>query len=251
MLLKFSLIAAILIGLASFGLVHTKLAGKIATLTTERDNAQTAADTAQNAETKAKAEAKAAKAEKDKTEQQLSDTMTKLETETTRANTQEARAARAETELNKTRGEFTEAQRELTAWKALGRPVDQIEKDLLDLKKATAAVEALNEEKKVMVRRLSFLDTELSKYRDPKDRPPDLPAGLKGKVIAVDPKWDFVVLDIGGNQGVVERGELLVNRDGRLVAKVKVASVDADRCIANVMSGWKQAEIMEGDQVVY
>ncbi len=70
----------------------------------------------------------------------------------------------------------------------------------------------------------------------------ELPEGLKGKVMVVDPKYDFVLLDIGQRQGVLEDGQMLVNRNGRLVAKVKIKSVQADYCIANVMPGWKLGE---------
>jgi cell shape-determining protein MreC len=72
-----------------------------------------------------------------------------------------------------------------------------------------------------------------------------------GKVLVVDPKYDFVVLNVGGNQGVVENGRLLVNRDGKLVAKLRVTKVEPNRSIANIVPDWKQSEVMEGDQVVY
>src|SRR6266850_489176 len=65
-----------------------------------------------------------------------------------------------------------------------------------------------------------------------------------------DPKWQFVVLNVGEDQGVLEHGELLINRDGKLVAKVKVSSVQKDRCVANVMPGWQIGEIFEGDLVI-
>jgi hypothetical protein len=58
------------------------------------------------------------------------------------------------------------------------------------------------------------------------------------------------VLDIGENQGVQEYGELLVNRNGKLVAKVKIRSVQKDRSIANVLPGWQLGDVMEGDQVI-
>ena len=77
-----------------------------------------------------------------------------------------------------------------------------------------------------------------------------LPATLQGKVLVWDPKWRFVVLDAGQDQGVLESGELLVNRDGKLVAKVKVDRVEKDRSIASVMPGWQLAEIIEGDRLV-
>jgi len=76
-----------------------------------------------------------------------------------------------------------------------------------------------------------------------------LPPELKGKILVVDPKWDFVVLDIGAEQGVIQDGEMLVSRDGKLVAKVIVRNVQKDRCIANIVPGWKLGEVIEGDVV--
>ena len=41
-----------------------------------------------------------------------------------------------------------------------------------------------------------------------------------------------------------------MNRDGRLVAKVIVRSVQKDRCVANIMPGWELGPVLEGDQVI-
>jgi hypothetical protein len=74
-----------------------------------------------------------------------------------------------------------------------------------------------------------------------------LPAELKGKVLTSDPKWGFVVVDAGKEQGMLPKGELLVSRNGKLVGKVKVSRVDRERSIANVVPGWELTEIIEGD----
>ena len=78
-----------------------------------------------------------------------------------------------------------------------------------------------------------------------------LPVGLAGKVLVVDPKWSFVVLNIGEKQGAVRRGVLLVSRNSKLIGKVRISSTQAERSIANIMPGWKLGEIAEGDQVLY
>ena len=156
-----------------------------------------------------------------------------------------------EADLNKTRTELTEAQRDLAAWKALTIPVDQVRSRLAELIEVKKASEVLEEEKKVLIRNLNNVKTRLAIYEGDVQPPPELPPGLKGKVVAVDPKWDFVVLDIGGNQGLVERGEMLVSRDGKLVAKIRVTSVEPSRSVANILPGWKQAEVMEGDVVLH
>jgi len=48
---------------------------------------------------------------------------------------------------------------------------------------------------------------------------------------------------------VLPDGELLVSRDGKLVAKIVIRTVEKNRCIANIMPGWKLGEVFEGDMV--
>ncbi len=76
---------------------------------------------------------------------------------------------------------------------------------------------------------IASLKSDLERYTEGYDREVALPPGTKGKVVAVDPKYEFVVLDIGGNQGVLKDAKMLVNRGGKLVAKVKITSVQPDR----------------------
>ena len=114
------------------------------------------------------------------------------------------------------------------------------------LQKTLAGIEAEN---KVLGRKVTGLQTELARYKDP-EKLVYLPATLKGKILVCDPKWNFVILNVGGDQGVLEYGELLVNRNGKLVAKIKVSSVQKDRCVANIVPGWQIGELIEGDQVI-
>jgi hypothetical protein len=79
---------------------------------------------------------------------------------------------------------------------------------------------------------------------------PPVPREVRGKVLVVDPKWDFLVLDVGAKQEVPEKGVLLVSRNGELVAKVRVMNVQDQRSIANIMPGWKLKDVLEGDVVV-
>ncbi len=76
-----------------------------------------------------------------------------------------------------------------------------------------------------------------------------IPNSARGRVLVVDPKWDFLVLDVGSKLGLKDRGVLLVSRNGTLIAKVRVMNVQPDRSIANIMPGWKLKDVMEGDQV--
>ena len=65
-----------------------------------------------------------------------------------------------------------------------------------------------------------------------------------------DPKWHFIVLDVGEDQGVLLNGEVLVSRQGKLLGKAKVSRVQPGRCVANMVPGWEFGEIAEGDQVI-
>ncbi len=116
------------------------------------------------------------------------------------------------------------------------------------MKTAQEAIAVANEEKLVLMRTVARLTNELARFTGA-EYVVKLRADLRGKILVVDPKWDFVVLNIGQNQGVLEDGELLVSRDGKLVAKVIVRSIEKDRCIANLVPGWKLGEVIEGDEV--
>lgn len=73
---------------------------------------------------------------------------------------------------------------------------------------------------------------------------------LAGKVTASDPKYEFVVLSIGADQGVEEKLEFSVQRDGRTVGAVKVVRVAKDHSVANPIEGTLASSLLEGDTVV-
>lgn len=196
------------------------------------------------------------KSDLDKTSAELAQTKTTLEATTAakdKAETELAavtkRADKLTEDLTKTREERDAAQQELAAYKVIGLAPQQILAMNNEYKKLEENLAIAEQENKILVRELKKTKTELAVYRDPTFFV-ELPAGLTGKVLVADPKWNFVVLNVGEDQGVLERGELLVNRNGKLVAKVVVRGVQKDRCIANVLPGWELGEVMEGDVVI-
>lgn len=116
------------------------------------------------------------------------------------------------------------------------------------LPKAKEELATLKQEQRVINVQLTKTSGELNALLNPKGSVA-LPS-LVGKVAAVDPKWDFVILDIGANHGLLRNGELSISREGRLVARVKAARVETDHAIANVMPGFKKSDIREGDTVL-
>jgi len=251
MLLRISLGIVILAGLGALYFSQFPVKQKIDTLTTDLQTAQNDKQTAQENERKARAEATKSRSDLDTTKKELNDKTATLESTTTKLNEQRSRADQLAADLTKTSAERNEAQQELAAWRATGTSPDQINSLRRQLAKTTEEREAISGENQILSRQNKQLHAQLAKYIGEDEKDPEMPAGLKGKVLAVDPKYDFVVLDIGGNQGAVERGKLLVSRDGKLVGAVRITRVEPNRSIANVIPEMKQGEVMEGDQVIY
>jgi hypothetical protein len=250
MLLRISLVVAILAGLATLYFTHVKVQERITTLTSERDTAQNNQRTAEEQQRKSEKERRLAKEELEKTNKELEDRTATLKETATRLADQEKRANQLSEELTKVTGERNDAQTQLAVWKQLETSPEQIRAFKATLAKSNEERDRYADENKILTRRNNELQVQLSRYVGPEISPKMPP--VNGKVVAVDPKYDFVVLNVGENQGVVENGTLLVNRDGKLVAKVRVTKVEPNRSIANVLPDWKQSgvDLMEGDQVL-
>lgn len=159
------------------------------------------------------------------------------------------RAQKLTDEMTDVRKKLDDAQAELAAYKVAGMTPLEVANANKQIKELQNTLNGLRGENKILGTTIRNLKSELAIYRDPDSRP-SLPATLHGKVVVYDPKWEFVLLDVGEDQGVLVNGELLVNRDGKLIAKVIVRSIQKDRCIANIVSGWKYGELIEGDSVI-
>ena len=139
----------------------------------------------------------------------------------------------------------------MSVWKALGILVEQVSAVITAEKNLCQANDVLETEKAILQRVVMRLSLQISNLVGTAEMDVPLPAGLKGKILVVDPKWDFVVLDIGEVQGVLQNGVMMVSRNSKLVAKIKIMSVESNRSIANIIPNWKLGEVMEGDLVLY
>jgi hypothetical protein len=248
MLLRISLIVAILAGLAAGGLGYYEVTTQIPQLRDQRDGEHKAKVDEIAAHTKTKGELKKTQGELAQTKQELSDTKSDRDKAVARADAQEKRAGDLSDKLAKAVAEREDALNQLAAYKASDLTPDQVVKLRNTLKDAQAQIDAITAEKLVLNRTLVATQARLARYEGP-DNYVKLRASLKGQVVIVDPKWDFVVLNIGDEQGAVQDGEMLVSRDGKLVAKIILRNVQKDRSIANIVPGWKLGELIEGDEV--
>jgi hypothetical protein len=250
MLIRIGFIIAIVAGLTVAGLNFTQVKEKIVTLQTNLKSETDAKTAALGAQSKAEKSEKLVKKELDETKTELADTQSARDKAVTEAETQTKRASKLSEDLVKSKGETSDAQAELASWSATGIKPDQVKTLIADFKASKEANGALTEANHDLTFKVTSLTNRLAKYEDPENYRVQLPKTAQGKVLVSDPKWDFVVLDFGAKSGALEDGVLLVNRNGRLVAKVQIRSVQPDRCIANVLPNWKLGDVAEGDQVI-
>ncbi|MGZ5544495.1 MAG: hypothetical protein ACXWIU_07450 [Limisphaerales bacterium] len=248
-MLRICLIVAILAGLGAGVLSFVKVKQVMEQTMQERNDEKSAKEKEIAAHTKTKANLAKTQKELKSTQEELATTRNDLKAATAKVADLEKNNQNLTTQLEKTKSERDVAQQTLEQWRILQVTPADVKKLQADLKSTQAQARAFASENKILNGNILDLKNELAKYVDP-DAIVKLPPGLTGHIVAVDPKYDFVVLDIGKDKGLLERGELLVNRSGRLVGKLKIADVKDHRAIANVLPGWKQAEVMEGDQVL-
>ncbi len=156
---------------------------------------------------------------------------------------QNKRAGQLSESLNVSRKEANQAKAELARFQAAGVEPEEIVILGSELKKLRVALGTAQREKARFEQQLKIAQRQVGSDVF-------LPGGLKTKVLLYDPKWQFVVLDTGREQGMVPDAELLVGRDGRFVAKVKISKVDQSQSIGNLVPGWQLGDITEGDLAI-
>ena len=251
-MLRPALILAFLASLGSLGVAFFITKPAVDNINSVLADTKSTLDKTQQAERKAQSEAKTYKAGKEVAERDLAETKVALEASTAKATEQETRANKLTGDLAKASSERNDARNELAQWLALGVKPSDVTNLKIGKKTAEDERDNLAAEKIVFLRKIQTIQAHLDQYVNP-DKEVVLPTGLAGHVIAVDPKWNFVLLDIGSNAGVLERGQMKVHRHGKFISKVRIVSVEATTAIANVMSDWRQVDqnVAEGDSVLF
>ena len=246
--MRISLIVAILAALGAGTLNVLQVRDHINTLISERNDYHTQLTETQATLDTTKKDLAKTKSDLADTQQQLADAQTARKKAEDTAAAQIKRADDLADKLTQATQDRDAAQADLAAYKATGKSPQEVLQLLALIKQDQDTINAINDEKRVLTRTVARLQNQINELIGP-SYVVTLPANLKGSVVVVDPKWDFVVLNIGDEQGVLPDGELLVSRDGKLVAKIVVRTVEKNRCIANIMPGWKLGEVFEGDMV--
>jgi myosin heavy subunit len=249
-MLRVSLILAILAGLGVIGVSQFMVKPHLENIITERNNERDEKNRQTQRANKAEKSLKETTAKLEDTTKRLNETSEQLASANKKIEDQTTRLTQLQSDLERTRADLNTAEQIVAQWNAVGVTPDQV-KALVDReRKQRDEIAVLGEEKKILDRQVKKLQAKVDQYEQGLEAVVELPAGLKGNVLVVDPKWNFVVLDVGEDKGVLPKGQMLVSRNSKLVAKLKIVSVEQHRCIANIMPGWKIGEVMEGDQVI-
>ena len=77
--------------------------------------------------------------------------------------------------------------------------------------------------------------------------------GVHGTVLAYNQAYNFVVLNLGARNGVESNSEMLVLRDGTLIGKIRISSVEPATAIGDIITNSlaRGVQVQPGDNVIY
>jgi predicted nucleic acid-binding Zn-ribbon protein len=189
----------------------------------------------------------------------------------------ENRATKAETELAQIQNEKADLQSTLDASQqqlaSLQQRVEQLEKN-----PAVAAhtaelqsqvddlrhqVDAAEKEKALLAEKLQDSQERTSQTKEAKKHRETASgqresgsvhrAGVRGAVLAYNQAYNFVVLNLGARNGVETNSDMLVLRDGTLIGKIRISSVEPATAIGDIITSSlaRGVQVQPGDTVIY
>jgi hypothetical protein len=254
---KILVIASVVISLATVGLGVVNKMNADATkkdLADSQQAKQAAEEKAQVAEKNLKAksdELATATAEKEQALAQATKTAADLAKATEDLNELKTKFSTAEMQLAQVTAERDEAIKKLAE-----QPSGQVAQ--VDNSAQTELLNRIQEQELLIAKLQSELDSSKGRIQEyvqqAKQREAKVLAkGTEGRILAVNPAWNFVVLSLGDKQNVTNNTELLVKRGTRYLGKVRVTSVEPTTSIADIVvnSMPQGATITPGDTVIF
>ncbi len=183
------------------------------------------------------------------TEDELSDTKTRLDES-------EAKVSSLQTDLDAKTQLVAKLEQDIEALKLTDESGEELsaEEFKAQVEEMKLALDAAEEEKKILVTRLEAEQQAAETLREAERQRQEriMVKSLEGTVLAYNPAWNFVVINLGDKNGVVGSAEFLVKRGATAVGRVKVTSVEPSTSIADVIPSSLTAglTIQPGDRVI-
>lgn len=254
------LILSIVIGLgaAFLGYKATEqakaLQTDLSTTKTERDKTKSDLKKTQGELTETKATLEKTQADLKQKEDDLAKTQTELTAAKAAQKKAEDDAMEATTKLTALQGELDKIKEQFK-----GVEPDKLVATIKDLTDAKAKLETEIAESKQVQESLKKKADELEAQFAAKDRTIAeyksgyVRNGLSGKILAYNPGWNFVVVNIGDKAGLKAGAQMVVTRSGAMIGKVKVTTVEPSTAIADVLPGTlaRGETVQPGDSVIF
>ncbi len=200
--------------------------------------------------------------EMEKLQEELTQFKEKLASQTTTEEQYQKNLAEGDQARKKAESDLAEAQKQLAAKDA------ELEQKNKDLSAKEATIQSLMAAQKTpasastsaTASKKKSTKTVASEKKDPGALPPNAtsvealcaPSGaIVGKVAAINASWNFVVLNVGENNGLTKDSEMMVTRNGQTIGKIKITSVEPLTSIGDIIpnSVTPGAAIQVGDEV--
>jgi predicted nuclease with TOPRIM domain len=123
-----------------------------------------------------------------------------------------------------------------------------LEEQVTDL---TAQVEDLQDQLATMEEEKNAIQLQLEKCDKELNKNITMIPGTTAKIVYANADWNFVIIDIGSDQGAQTTAEMIIYRGENMIGKVRISAVRDNVSIAEVISDFQQDVIKEGDYVLY
>lgn len=158
------------------------------------------------------------------------------------------RIAELEEDLRQRTAELAQANNEIDQ---LERDNSALEGQIADLEDQVARMEQeqLELQEEIADQQALIEEYEAELFED--DSVIGTPPGLMGEIVVVNEDWNFVVLDVGKEDGLSLNTEMLVHRDAELIGRVRVSAVKDQYAVADILRDWQETPLEEGDHVLF
>ncbi|HJT81153.1 MAG TPA: hypothetical protein VJ719_08145 [Chthoniobacterales bacterium] len=123
------------------------------------------------------------------------------------------------------------------------------------LDEARKQLESAERENTFLSEKIRVAEDQTAQLQEQRKRsgPSSSRAGVRGTVLAVNQAYNFVVLNLGGRNGVEPNAEMLVLREGTLIGKIRVSSVEPSTAIGDIVTSSlaRGVQVQPGDIVIY